>query len=48
LSHDGVGRIADKGLDFQVLLDPTEKDLYLPAFFVDVGDGPRGWPEVIG
>jgi hypothetical protein len=41
---------AVKGLDLQVLLDEAEKDLDLPAFFVDVGDGlgrppKNGWCE---
>ena len=39
LGQHGVFRVADEGLDLQVLLDETEEDLDLPAFFVDLGDG---------
>jgi len=39
LGQHGVFRVADESLDLQVLLDETEEDLDLPAFFVDVGDG---------
>jgi len=39
LSQHGVFRVADEGLDLQVLLDEEEEDLDLPAFLVDVGDG---------
>lgn len=35
----GVFRVADKGLDLQVLLDEAEKDFDLSTFRVDVGDG---------
>jgi len=38
LGQHGVFRVADEGLDLQVLLDEAEEDLDLPAFFVDVGD----------
>ena len=34
LGQHGVFRVADEGLDLQVLLDETEEDLDLPAFFV--------------
>jgi len=39
LGQHGVFRVADEGLDLQALLDETEKDLDLPAFFGNVGDG---------
>jgi hypothetical protein len=39
LGQHGVFRVADEGLDLQVLLDEAEEDLDLPAFLVDVGDG---------
>ena len=39
LGQHGVFRVADEGLDLQILLDEAEEDLDLPAFFVDVGDG---------
>jgi hypothetical protein len=32
---------AVEGLDPQVLLDPFEEQLHLPALFVDLGDGQR-------
>lgn len=39
LGQHGVFRVADEGLDFQVLLDEAEENFDLPAFFIDIGDG---------
>ena len=39
LGQHGVFRVANEGLDLQVLLDEAEEDFDLPAFFVDVDDG---------
>ena len=43
-----VFRVADEGLDLQVLLDAAEEDLDLPAFFVAVGDGLGRQLEMVG
>lgn len=48
MAHHRVLRVADEGLDLQILLDPAEEDLDLPALLVDVGDGLGRQPEVIG
>ena len=48
LGQHGVFRVANEGLDLQVLLDKTEEDLDLPAFFVDISDGLGRQLEVIG
>jgi hypothetical protein len=48
LGQHGVFRVADEGLDLQVLLDETEEDLDLPAFFVDVGDDLGRQLEMVG
>jgi hypothetical protein len=48
LGQHGVFRIADEGLDLQVLLDKAEEDLDLPAFLVDVGDGLGRRLEMVG
>ena len=48
LGQHGVFRVADEGLDFQVLLDEAEEDLDLPAFFVDIGDGLGRQLEMVG
>ena len=48
MAQHGVFGIADEGLDLQILLDPAEEDLDLPAFLVDVGDGLGCQPEVVG
>jgi hypothetical protein len=48
LGQHGVFRIANEGLDLQVLLDEAEEDLDLPAFFVDIGDGLGRQLEIIG
>jgi hypothetical protein len=38
LGFDGVGRCAIKGFDSQMLLDPAEEELHLPALLVNIGD----------
>ena len=38
LGQHGVACGAEEGLDLQVLLDPLEKQLDLPTFFVNFGD----------
>ena len=48
LSQHGVFRVTDEGLYLQVLLDESEEDLDLPAFFVDVGDGFGRQLEMVG
>ncbi len=48
LRLDRVGRRAVESLDPQVLLDPLEEQLHLPAAFVELRDG-EGWEdEVVG
>ena len=39
LSEHGVMRCAEECLDFQILLDPFEKELDLPAFLVQIRNG---------
>ena len=48
LGFDCVGAVAEKVFDPQVLLDPFEEQLHLPAALVELGDGQRGKIEVIG
>ncbi len=48
LGHDNVFRRAEKGFDFQVLLDPFEKYFDVPAGFVQIGDGTSSKLEIIG
>jgi len=48
LAHHRVLGVADEGLDLQILLDPAEEDLDLPALLVDIGDGLGYQPEVVG
>jgi len=38
LGFDGVGRCTVKGFDSQMLLDPTEEELHLPALLLNIGD----------
>ena len=38
LGQDRIGRSSEEGLDLQVLLDPLEEQLDLPAFFINLGD----------
>ena len=48
LGQHGVLRVADEGLDLQVLLDEAEEDFDLPAFLVDIGDGLGRQLEMVG
>jgi hypothetical protein len=48
LNLQGVGAGADKGFDAQVLFEGLEKQLDLPAAFVDLGDGGGGEMTMIG
>ncbi len=48
MTHHGIFRVADEGLDLQILLDEAEENLDLPAFLVDVGDGLGRQLEVVG
>jgi len=38
LSEDGISARAKEGLDLQVLLDPFEEKLDLPALMIDVAN----------
>lgn len=48
LGHDGIFGCPEKALDLQVLLDPFEKQLDLPAGLVDLCDGAGRKMEVVG
>ena len=48
LRLDGVLAVAQELLDSQVLLDPFEEQLYLPAIFVKCGDGQWRQDKVVG
>lgn len=48
LDQDSVFRVADEGLYAQILFDFLEEELDLPAVFIDVGDGFRRKPEMVG
>ncbi len=48
LGLDGIGAGANEGFDFAKLLERLEKQLDLPAFLIDGGDGGGGEVEVIG
>jgi len=48
LRFHGIGRGAIEGLDLQVLFDPLEKQLDLPALPVDLGNGGGGQCQVAG
>jgi hypothetical protein len=48
LGQHGILRVTDECLDLQVLLDESEKDLDLPTFFVDIGDGLGRQLEMVG
>jgi len=37
LSHDGVAGYTEKSFNLKVLLDPFEKDFYLPSLFIKFG-----------
>ncbi len=47
LGLDGVLGVAEEALDAQVLLDPFEEQLDLPAAFVEPCDGERRQGEVV-
>src|SRR5690625_227839 len=48
LSQHGIPGSTQKGLDLEVLLDPFEEQLNLPARLVDGSNGGRGQLESIG
>jgi len=48
LGHDSVFTGAHEGLDLEVLLDPFEEQLDLPAGLVDLSDRGGGQSEVVG
>lgn len=48
LSFDGVFGSAEEGLDPQVLFDPFEGQLDLPAALVEFGNGERRQGKVVG
>jgi len=48
LGLHGILAGAVEGLDPQVLLDPLEEQLHLPAALVDLGDGKCRKREVVG
>ena len=48
LDEHGVLRVADEALYAQILFDFLEKKLDFLALFVNIGDGFRRKPEVIG
>ena len=41
MRHDGVIGVAHEGFDLQVLFNPFEEKFYLPALFIDFGNGLR-------
>ncbi len=47
LCLDGVLGATEEDLDSQVLLDPPEEELDLPARLVELGDGKSGKPEIV-
>src|SRR5476649_1141108 len=48
LQADGVFRSAEKGADFQMLLDPSEQQLDLPTLSIKSGDFGSGVFEIVG
>ncbi len=48
LGFDGVGRGTVKGFDSQMLFDPAEEELHLPALLVNIGNGYGGNGKDIG
>lgn len=48
LSCDGVFGGAVEGFDTQMLLDPAEEQLHLPAALIELGDGERGQEKIVG
>ena len=47
LGEDGVFRVAEKGLDPEVLFDESKKNSDLPAVLVKVGDGAGGQRHMV-
>jgi hypothetical protein len=48
LRHDRITAGTKKGFDLQVLLEPFEKELHLPAAFINISDGFGRQMEVVG
>jgi hypothetical protein len=48
LDAHGVFTAAEKAADLEVLLEPLEQQLYLPALFVELRDVGGGALEVVG
>ena len=48
LDLQGVGAGADEGLDAQVLFEGLEQEFYLPALFIDGGDGGGSEVTMVG
>ena len=48
LGFDGVGGCSVKGFHSEMLLDPAEEKLHLPALLVNIGDGYGGNGKDIG
>ncbi len=48
LGFDSVLGSAKEALDAQVLFDPFEEQLHLPAITVEIGHGLRRYGEVVG
>src|SRR5690625_5617061 len=48
LSQNSIPGSSQKGLDLEVLLDPFEEQLNLPARLVDGSNGGRGQLDIIG
>src|SRR5207237_9455719 len=48
LSEDGVLRGTQEGFEFEVLLNPFEEELDIPAGLIDLGDGGGGEMKEIG
>ena len=48
LDQDRIFRVAHEGLYAQILFDFLEKQLDLPAVFIDIGDGFCCKPEMVG
>jgi hypothetical protein len=48
LNAQGVFTGTDEGFHLEVLLESFEKDLYLPAVFVDGGNGAGSEVEMVG
>ena len=48
LRHDCIAAGSEKSFNLQVLLDPLEKQLDLPASLVDIGNGFGSQLEIVG